>query len=270
MSGHAQSPGSDHLEAIATSGDGVVREGITRITYEHIPQQTVQSSIRLTAVRADVKIAAKHIGYVMGAGDEVPDSLKQLGCDVVFLNAQDLATADLSVYDAIVTGVRAWNLRDDLRANHQRLWNYVEHGGTVVVQYNVIEGFGTQVSRLDNAGPYPITISRSRVTVEECPVEVLTSNCPLLRYPNQIGHADFDGWIQERGLYFPSEWDSHYSTVIASSDPGEKALPGGILYTRYGKGAYIYTSYSWFRQLPAGVPGALRIFANLLSAGKAQ
>ena len=205
----------------------------------------------------------------MGAGDEVPDTLRQLGCDVVPLDASDLASGDLSRFDAIVVGVRALNLREDLHANHQRLWDYVQRGGTVVMQYNVLEGFGTPATQLPDAGPYPITISRSRVTVEDSPVEILNAADPLLSFPNKIVQSDFNGWVQERGLYFPSEWDARYKTVIATNDPGEKSLAGGILYTRYGKGAYVYTSYSWFRQLPAGVPGALRIFANLVSAGKA-
>ena len=240
-----------------------------RLTYEHIPQQTIQSPAETPVVRADVRIAAKHIGYVAGAGDEVPDVLRQLGCDVTLLEAPDLANGDLSKFDAIVTGVRAVNLRGDLRISHDRLWEYVEQGGTVVVQYNVLEGFGGPPGELPHAGPYPITISRNRVTVEDSPVEILSATDPLLNFPNKIVQSDFDGWVQERGLYFPSEWDSKYKTVIASNDPGEKSLAGGILYCNYGRGAYVYTSYSWFRQLPAGVPGALRIFANLVSAGKA-
>ena len=257
------------LRAVATSIAGAVDNGIVRLTYEHIPQQTIQSPAETPVVRADVRIAAKHIGYVAGAGDEVPDVLRQLGCDVTLLEAPDLANGDLSKFDAIVTGVRAVNLRGDLRISHDRLWEYVEQGGTVVVQYNVLEGFGGPPGELPHAGPYPITISRNRVTVEDSPVEILSATDPLLNFPNKIVQSDFDGWVQERGLYFPSEWDSKYKTVIASNDPGEKSLAGGILYCNYGRGAYVYTSYSWFRQLPAGVPGALRIFANLVSAGKA-
>ncbi len=262
--GRAARYGQSPLPPRAQSGEGIVR-----LTYEHIPQQTIQSPAETQVVRADVQIAAKRIGYVMGAGDEVPDILRQLGCEVALLDASDLARGDLSQFDAIVTGVRALNLRDDLHASHQRLWDYAQQGGTVVVQYNVLEGFGTPASQLPDAGPYPITISRSRVTVEESPVEILSANDPLLNFPNKIVQSDFDGWVQERGLYFPSEWDAKYKTVIATNDPGEKSLPGGILYCNYGRGAYVYTSYSWFRQLPAGVPGALRIFANLVSAGKA-
>lgn len=260
---------SGTLKAVATNVAGLVNEGIVRLTYEHFPQQTVQSPAETPVVRADVRIAAKRIGYIVGAGDEVPDVLRQLGCEVTLLEAADLASGDLAKFDAIVIGVRAVNLRGDLRVSHERLWDYVEQGGTVVVQYNVLEGFGGPPAPLHHAGPYPITISRNRVTVEDSPVEILSATDPLLNFPNKIVQSDFDGWVQERGLYFPSEWDAKYKTVIATNDPGEKSLPGGILYTRYGKGAYVYTSYSWFRQLPAGVPGALRIFANLVSAGKA-
>ncbi len=262
-------PSSGTLRAVATNGAGLVNQGIVRLTYEHFPQQTIQSPAETPVVRADVRIASRRVGYVVGAGDEVPDVLRQLGCEVTSLEAADLANGDLSKFDAIVTGVRAINLRDDLRVSHDRLWEYVERGGTVVVQYNVLDGFGTPPSPLHHAGPYPITISRNRVTVEDSPVEVLSATDPLLNFPNRIVQSDFDGWVQERGLYFPSEWDAKYKTVVASNDPGEKSLSGGILYCNYGRGAYVYTSYSWFRQLPAGVPGALRIFANLVSAGKA-
>jgi LmbE family N-acetylglucosaminyl deacetylase len=257
------------IEAFAQIGATRVTQSIIRLDYEHIPRQTIQPPAAATAVRADVKIAARRIGYVMGAGDAIPDALEQLGCEVSLLSATDLAQADLSKYDAIIAGVRAWNLRDDLRATRERLWRYAEQGGTVVVQYNVLEGFNASPSRMDGIGPYPITISRDRVTVEESPVAILDAASPLLHFPNEITGADFDGWVQERGLYFPSEWDGRYQTVLASHDPGEKPLAGGILFARTGRGAYIYTSYSWFRQLPAGVSGAWRLFANLVSAGRA-
>jgi LmbE family N-acetylglucosaminyl deacetylase len=264
--------GSVTLQAVAgLSAPYLVREGIVRINYEHIPPQTIQSPAVIHAVRADVRIAAKRIGYVMGSGDEVPEALRQLGCEVTLLGPAELEQADFSKFDAIVTGVRALNQRADLRAARARLWEYVEGGGTVVVQYNLTDTVLTGGTEIDprRIGPYPLTLGRDRVTVEEAPVEILDARHPLLNFPNKIGPADFDGWVQERGLYFPSQWDAHYATVIATSDPGEKPLPGGILYARYGKGVYIYTSYSWFRQLPAGVPGAWRIFANLVSAGHA-
>jgi hypothetical protein len=140
----------------------------------------------------------------------------------------------------------------------------------MVIQYNTAERSrsGDKTGALDNLGPYPLEIGRDRITVEDSPVEFLHANHPLLSSPNRITNADFEGWIQERGLYFASKWDPKYETVVSSHDPGEKPLAGGILYTKYGKGAWVFTGYSWFRELPAGVPGAYRIFANLLSAGK--
>jgi hypothetical protein len=204
----------------------------------------------------------------MGAGDLIPEALRQLGCEVILLGPDDLARGDLSHFNAIVTGVRAYNVRADLRASQHRLMQYVRNGGTAVVQYNVLDGADS--SALSSLGPYPFRIGRARVSVEEAPVDFLRPGHALLSFPNKITPADFEGWIQERGLYFATEWDSHYETLISSNDPGEKPLPGGLLFARYGKGVYIFTAYSWFRQLPAGVPGAYRIFANLLSAGKAQ
>jgi hypothetical protein len=224
-------------------------------------------------VHADVRLLPKTIGYVMGAGDEVPQALQQLGADVMQLSADDLADGNLSRFDAIVTGVRAYNVRADLRANQSRLFDYVKNGGTLVVQYNVAEGgnpFGGDTSLLANIGPYPLTVGRERVTVEEAPVQFLIPASPLLHQPNEITARDFEGWIQERGLYFASKWDDHYQPLFETHDPTEKPQNGITLYTRYGKGAYVFTAFSWFRELPAGVPGAFRIFANLLSAGKTQ
>jgi len=186
------------------------------------------------------------------------------------LEPGDLAHGDLSRFDAIVTGVRAWNVREDLRANHGRLRSYMEAGGTVVVQYNIQDGifFGSDPGTLKNVGPYPMKIGRERTTVEEAPVSFLLQDHRLLQMPNRISPADFDGWVQERALYFPSEWDSKYEAILECHDPGEEPRKSGLLYAHVGKGTYIYTSYSWFRQLPAGVPGAFRIFSNLISAGR--
>ena len=195
----------------------------------------------------------------MGAGDQVPDALRQLGCTISLLTATDLSIGDLEQYDAIVTGVRSFNVREDVRANISRLNDYVRQGGTLIVQYNVLD------NSLGRLGPLPIKLGSGRVSVEEAPVQILKPKSVLLNFPNPITAADFEGWVQERGLYFPSQWDGKYEAVIASNDPGENPLPGGILYTKYGEGAYIYTSYSWFRQLPAGVVGAYRIFADMLS-----
>ncbi|MBL8233479.1 MAG: PIG-L family deacetylase [Bryobacterales bacterium] len=259
------------LEAVAVMGGSEYGHSMHTVSYPHIPPQTVFAHAQAKLVRADIRTLSKRIGYIMGSGDEVPDSLRQIGMEVTLLSDADLAAVDLTRFDAIVAGVRAFNTRPALRANFQRLLNYAEKGGTLVVQYNVLEGFPGRESResTKNLGPYPLQLSRDRVTVEDSPIQIPNPNHPLLRAPNAISKRDFDGWIQERGLYFAREFDAKYESLFAAQDPGEDWLPGGMLYTRYGKGAYVFTAYAWFRQLPAGVPGAYRIFANLLSAGKA-
>lgn len=245
----------------AASGTGVV-EAVASITA---PPQKRQPRARAGLTRVEVRTLAKRIGYVMGAGDEVPEVLRQLGCEVRLLEADELARGDLSRFDAIVTGVRAYNVRADLRANQARLLDWVERGGTLLVQYNVPDFGGAQ--GLGRLGPYPFTLSRERVTREDAPVSFPNPDSPLLKRPNVITAADFEGWVQERGLYFAGQWDPRYQSLLESHDPGEPPRPGGTLYTRYGNGAYVFTAYAWFRQLPAGVPGAVRVFANLLSAG---
>jgi len=261
------------LSAHAKAGDQTVATSMETINYPHIPTQVLFPPANAKLVRADIRLLAKTIGYVMGAGDEVPQALQQLGADVMLLSADDLAGGNLSRFDAIVTGVRAYNVRADLRANEGRLLDYVKNGGTLVVQYNVADArnpFGGETTLLANIGPYPITTGSERVTVEEAAVQFLNPASPLLHKPNEISAHDFDGWIQERGLYFASKWDDHYQPLFETHDPDQKPQTGITLYTRYGKGAYVFTAFSWFRELPAGVPGAFRIFANLLSAGKTQ
>ncbi len=261
------------IRAIATVGERQVSSRTEVIQYPHIPTQTLFPPSNAKLVRADIKILSKNVGYIMGAGDEVPAALRQIGCDVTLIAPDDLVRADLSKYDAIVTGVRAFNTRPDLRANYQRLFDYAQNGGTVIVQYNVVEGGpggAGNPTLLEHVGPYPMKVSRDRVTVEEAPVTFPNPQNPVLHVPNEITQRDFDGWVQERGLYFANEWDPRYQSVLESHDPGEKPMPGGMLYTKYGKGVYIFSAYDWFRELPAGVPGAFRIFANMLSASKAQ
>ncbi|HYP09449.1 MAG TPA: PIG-L family deacetylase [Bryobacteraceae bacterium] len=248
-----------NIRAVATVHGVAVDQSVVIVRYPHIPTQTVLQPAVARFTRADVKVLARSVGYIPGAGDEVPAALRQIGCEVKIITADELASGSLAGYDAIVTGVRAFNVREDLRANVERLNEYVRKGGTLVVQYNTADDV------LGQLGPYRFKVGRGRVAVEEAPVRIVDASSPVLRGPNAISAADFEGWVQERGLYFPSEWDSKLQSVIASNDPGEKELAGGILYAKHGEGAYIYTSYSWFRQLPAGVPGAFRIFANLLS-----
>jgi hypothetical protein len=257
------------LRAVAKIDGHQISSGMRVISYPHIPPQTLFPAATAQLERAEVKLDARKIGYVMGAGDQVPDALRQLGCEVTLLSARDLAERDLGAFDAIVTGVRAYNVRADLRANQERLLAYVHDGGTLVVQYNVAEGGafgGRKTGELARIGPYPLEIGRGRVSVEEAPVRFVVADSPLLVSPNPIHERDFEGWVQERGLYFAAQWDPRYHAVLETHDPGEKPLQGGTLYAQYGKGVYIFSAFSWFRELPAGVPGAYRIFANMLSA----
>jgi hypothetical protein len=214
----------------------------------------------------------------------MPDALRQFGLDVTLLSQSDLEQGDLSRFDVIVAGVRSYNVRADLRANHARLMDYVKNGGTYVVQYQTGDSpdpnerntnqpspfaQGQNAPITTHLGPYPFAVpggNKYRVTVEEAPVKFTNPDSPLLQYPNHITTKDFEGWVQERGVYFAVQWDPKYQTVFSTQDPGEPALTGGEIWTRYGKGVYIFTAMSWFRQLPAGVPGAWRLFANLLSA----
>ena len=259
------------LSAVAILNGKEYSRGTHVIAYSHIPPQTLAPDAEAKLVRFTAKNLSKKVGYVMGAGDEVPDALRQLGCEVTLLSEEDLAAGNLSQFDAVVTGVRAFNTRPDLRANAQRLFDeYVAKGGTMIVQYNVLEGgfMGGDPTLLAKVGPYPMTITRDRITDENAPMTFPKQDHRLLQFPNQISAKDFEGWVQERGLYFAGKWDEKYEPIFSSFDPGEKPLTGGTLTTKYGQGTYIFTAYSWFRQLPAGVPGAFRIFANFLSAGK--
>jgi hypothetical protein len=270
------------LHAVATVKGREIANGMQVISYPHFPPQTLFPPSDIKLVRANIRVTAKRMGYIMGAGDEMPDALRQLGLDVTLLSQSDLEQGDLSHFDAIVAGVRAYNVRADIRANQPRLLDYVNNGGTYIVQYQTGDSpdpaaLGGQQNSFyqpqgppvtTNLGPYPFAVpfgNKYRVTVEEAPVKFTHEDSPLLQYPNHIEPRDFDGWVQERGLYFAAQWDPRYQTVAESQDPGEKPLGGGEIWTRYGKGVYIFTAYSWFRQLPAGVPGAYRLFANLLS-----
>ena len=260
---------SETIHAVARVGGQQIASGMRTISYTHIPIATVFPVADARAERFPVINLAKKVGYVMGSGDEVPRALRQLGCEVTLLGANDLASRNLAEFDAIVTGVRAYNERADLLANGGRLLSYVQEGGTVVVQYNyALRASDQKFLARSRVGPYPMKFDEQRTTMEEAAVSFPDPNHPLLFTPNKITERDFDGWVQERGLYFASEFDPRYQSVFESHDPGEKLQLGATLYTRYGKGVYIFTAYSWFRQLPAGVPGAYRIFANFLSAGK--
>jgi hypothetical protein len=251
------------LTVEAEVGGEKISRALVEISYPHIHRQVSFPESRLRVVKLDIKTEGKRLGYVMGAGDEVSSALQNLGYEVTQLNDEMLKNMDLSPFDAVITGVRAYNTREGLKLSKEKLLQYMQQGGTLVVQYNVASGQLT-----DQIGPYPLTIGRDRVSVENAPVAFLAPEHPLLNFPNKITAKDFEGWIQERGLYFASQWDEKYETVLSCHDPGEPDKKGGLLYARYGKGVFIYTAYAWFRQLPAGVPGAFRLFANMISAGK--
>lgn len=258
------------LTATVTVDGRQIRSGMRTIEYGHIPATPVFPRAAMRVERLDVELLAREIGYVMGAGDKIPDALRELGANVTLLSAEDLAAGDLGRFDALVTGVRALNIRPDLIAARERVLEYVENGGTLVVQYNTasFRRRGPGGAPQATLGPYPMTASRLRVTDEHAAVSFPAgAEHPLLSVPNRVTAEDFEGWVQERGLYFMSDWDERYDAVLACNDEGESPLAGGMLYARYGKGVYVFTGYSWFRQLPAGVPGAFRIFANLMSAG---
>jgi LmbE family N-acetylglucosaminyl deacetylase len=251
------------LTAVAeVAGEKISRE-LVEISYPHIHRQVYFPESRFKVVKLDVKTDGKKIGYIMGAGDEIPSALQNLGYDVDLLDDERIENSDLSQFDTVITGVRAYNTRESLKLAKDRLLAFVAGGGTLVVQYNV-----ASAKLGDRIGPYPFTIGRDRVSVETAPVTFLAPGHQLLNVPNKITPEDFDGWIQERGLYFASQWDKRYETVLSCHDPGEPDKAGGLLFARYGKGVFIYTAYAWFRQLPAGVPGAFRLFANIISAGK--
>jgi LmbE family N-acetylglucosaminyl deacetylase len=235
-----------------------------RITldYAHVPMQTLLPSAEARAVRADLRTSGREIGYLMGSGDQLPQALEQMGFHVTLLDDDYLEHGDLARFPVIVVGVRAYNTRPRLLAHQKLLLDWVAAGGRLVVQYNTAD------DGLDVLGPKPFHISRDRVTVEDAEVTETDPAHPLLSQPNKIGPADFAGWVQERGLYFANPWDPSYQAPLSCHDPGEPARAGGLLYARHGKGVFIYSGYAWFRQLPAGVPGAWRLFANLVSAAK--
>lgn len=213
----------------------------------------------------NVKIPSNlKVGYILGAGDDIPAVLQQIGMNVTLVPADKLATENLAQFGTIVLGVRAYDTQKDLVTNNQKLLDFVSNGGTLIVQNNN----STSDFNSERLTPYPAELSHARVSVEEAPVQILAPNDPIFHYPNEISQKDFDGWVQERGLYFMSSWDDHFKPLLSCHDPNEPEQKGGLLVAKYGKGTYIYTGYAFFRQLPAGVPGAIRLFVNLVSTGK--
>ncbi|MCA8829135.1 PIG-L family deacetylase [Hymenobacter pini] len=261
--GAGAAEGKSELRAVATVDGQAYSRGYQTIAYSHIPTQTLFPEAVAPLVKLDLRRKGQEIGYLMGAGDEVPDALRQIGYTVTLLKPEDITDQNLRRFDAVVLGVRAYNTLDRLKTLQPTLLRYVENGGNLVVQYVVNRG-----TVLPQIGPYPLTLSTDRVTVENAPVTFLNPTQPLLNTPNKITSKDFEGWVQEQGLYYPSQWDPKYQTVLSSQDPGETAKQSAILVADYGKGHYIYTGLSLFRELPAGVPGAYRLLTNMVSLGK--
>lgn len=232
-----------------------------RIIYKHIPNLTYFTNTAINLVKMDIKISGQTVGYIPGAGDDVPDVLRSLGYQVSILDDADIRKNRLKDFATVIVGIRAFNVNQALATHTDELMEYVKDGGNLIVQYNTSSPLLTR-----DLGPYPFSISRDRVTVENSPVNADYTH-PILRRPNRVNASDFDGWVQERGLYFTSNWDSQYTTPLTMQDPEESATQGSLLHARYGKGTYTYSGISWFRQLPAGVPGAIKIFVNLIEQG---
>lgn len=254
------SPSEATLTAAVTIGDQMYANRLVTINYDHIPQQSVLLPAQTHAARLDLKVTAKNIGYYMGAGDDLPNDLRQMGCEVTLLTDNDFTPERLQSFDAIVLGIRAYNTREALRFHQSKLFDYVKNGGTLVTQYN--NSYDLVVKDL---APYPLKLGRARITDETADIRFLQPDHPLLNVPNKITPEDFKGWVQERGLYFPSEWDPHFTALLSGNDSGESPADGALLVAPYGQGQFIYTGLSFFRELPAGVPGAYRLFANLIS-----
>ncbi len=238
---------------------------INRVEYDHIPYQFILSAAEIKLINADIKKNDMNIGYIPGAGDDVSTCLKQIGYNVTILTDDLLLNEDLSKYSAIVTGVRAYNTNDRLQVHYNKLMEYIKAGGNLVVQYNTNNRIGPVVAKIS---PYPLSISRDRVTDETAKVSFVNKDHPALNFPNLITSSDFDNWIQERGIYFANELDKAYQPLLEMNDPSEKASNGSLIVAPYGQGNFVYTGLAFFRELPAGVPGAYRLFVNLISLPK--
>ena len=260
--------GRTEVRAVLEAGGNKYIEGYSVVTREDLGtayyyQPAIQRvSIVVVKVPKDLKV-----GYIMGAGDEIPTVLEQIGMDLTLIPADKLATEDLSKYQTIVLGIRAYDTQKDVVTNNKRLLEFVEAGGRLVVQYNTL-GYVAAAGDFNSGKftPYPATLSRARVSVEDAPVKILDPANSIFHSPNEITQKDFEAWVQERGLYFMSQWDAKFTPLLETHDPGESEQKGGLLVAQYGKGTYIYTGLAFFRQLPAGVPGAVRLFVNLIGS----
>ena len=251
------------ISPMVTIGDKTYTKELVEINYEHIPFQTVLLPSESKIVRLDIKKRGENIAYIEGAGDVVPESLQQIGYNVMILKPEDITPERLSAFDAVVVGIRAYNIVETLKFKQEILFDFVDKGGNMVVQYNTNRGI-----KVDKIAPFDLQLSRDRVTDENAEVTLLAPNHELLNFPNKITTKDFEGWTQERGLYFPDQWSSDFTPILSMHDKDETAKTGSLLVAKHGKGYYIYTGLSFFREFPVGVSGAYRLFANMLSIGK--
>ncbi|MEL6675145.1 MAG: PIG-L family deacetylase [Bacteroidota bacterium] len=250
------------LQAFAEQEGQLTNYSQQEIAYDHIPAQMLFQPAEARLIRVELEKKGQKIGYLMGSGDEIPACLAQVGYSVDLLEDDQVTLENLRQYDAIIAGIRAYNTRPRMPYLQKNILEYVKSGGTYIVQYNTSRGMGNA-----QLGPYPFTLSRDRVSEEDASVKFLLPDHPALNTPNKITQADFEGWVQERGLYFPNKWDDKFQALLEWNDTGEDPKKGGLLVAEYGEGHYVYSGISWFRELPAGVPGAYRLFVNLLSLG---
>jgi hypothetical protein len=249
------------LKAIATIDNKKYDKELVEINYKHIPKQSVLLPSQAKVVRLNIKKRGDKIAYIQGSGDAIPENLRQIGYSVVEIKPKDINEKSLQKYDAVVVGIRAYNTLSELQFKQKYLLEYVKNGGNMIVQYNTNR-------RVDVKAPFELKLSRDRVTDENAKVTLLAKDHSILNYPNKVTEADFKGWVQERGLYFPNKWSKEYTPILSMHDKGETAKEGSLLIAKYGKGNYIYTGLSFFRELPVGVSGAYKLFANMLSVGK--
>jgi len=251
------------LKSIITIDGQTYNKEKIDIKYPHIYKQMVLKPAEAKAIKLNIKTKGEKIAYIMGAGDEVPKNLKQMGYEVSILKPNEITNENLINFDVVITGIRAYNVINDLAFKQNILFEFVKNGKTMIVQYNTLDDLVTK-----NIAPFPLKISRDRVTEENVEVRFIAPNHALLNFPNKLTQEDFKGWKQEQGLYYPSEWDTNFTPIISSNDKGEKPKDGAILVAKYGKGTYIYTGISFFRELPEGVSGAYRLLANMIAIGK--
>lgn len=255
------------ISPVITIGNKTYTKKLIEIAYDHIPTQSVLQPSKAKVVRLNIQKIGENIGYIVGAGDKVPESLEQIGYKVHTIDPLTIQEGSLAKYDGIVVGIRAYNVVKELKFKQRFLLDYVEKGGNLIIQYNTL-GRGRAGLGIDNLSPYKLQLSRDRVTDENSDVTILAKNHAIVSFPNPISSKDFNGWVQERGLYFPKEWGEEFTPIFSMADEGESKKSGSLLVAPYGKGNYIYTGLSFFRELPAGVSGAYKIFANMLSLGK--